>query len=247
MTRWLLLLACALPTLAAAQQLAGQARSLPPPVDEEIIRDANGTVHVGVGFRLCVDATGRIACLEPLPDQNPALVNAMLRRIPSWRFSAATRDGAPASAESTLWVSIEGERGDAGEFEMRVVRSSIGPRIAKRILPRYPRHEIEAARGGGVLLSARVLPDGSLQQIEVIEEFSDKRFVAATLAAVEKWTFVPETIDGVPVGTMVRIPVVFQIHGKPAPRLRWLDQHADLGDEPLALDSPIRRLADTEG
>lgn len=226
-----------------AAQMLGQFRTLPPLPDEEVIRDADDKVRISVGFKLCVDARGQIACLEPLSDQNPAVVNEMLRRVPSWRFSAATRDGRPASAETTLWISLEGEPDTDGRFQMRVAGSGVGPRAARRVQPRYPARELRSLRAGGVLVRAHVVPDGSLQQLEVVDEFSDKAFAKATLAALEKWTFVPERIDGEAVASTIMLPVVYSIIGRPAPRLRWKQQIPALGVEPLALDSPITLLA----
>ena len=75
---WLIVL---LPAAAGGRDLAGQARSLGMPEEERPNPsnnpvNADGTLRIMVAFRLCVDEQGVIACLEPLPEQNPALVKS---------------------------------------------------------------------------------------------------------------------------------------------------------------------------
>lgn len=141
------LLLFSLPCLAA-DRLAGQMRSLPMPPIERVDHDADGKLRMSAAFRFCLDAEARIRCLEPLPDQNPALVNSLLDLIPNWKFRSAARDGQRAAAESTLWVHLVGQPSDDGQYTLKVAHVDTGPRSIKRPMPRYPQAsyaEIEAA------------------------------------------------------------------------------------------------------
>ena len=248
MTRWLLVLFALCPTLVLGQSTLDGLRSIQPPPQrfqavEEPREDADGQVEVSVQFKLCIDATGRITCLEPTPDQPATLVNAMIERIPSWRFKAADRDGKPVSAESTLRVTLKGQRVAGGGFEMKVVDTSLGPRYAKVLRPKFPDRALGARRGGGVMVAATVMPDGALRDLVAKEDLSDRIFVGAALQALRHWQLVPERVEGKPVATRVLIPIVFSFRGEPRPVLRWEQSGSITDDSPRSLDSAITLVA----
>lgn len=217
-----------------------------PPI-ERIATDADGKIRLSAAFRFCLDTQARIACLEPLPNQNPALVNALLDRIPHWRFRAAARDGQPAAAESTLWVHVEGSPDTSGRFSMKVSYVGTGPRSLKRPSPMYPRSELRRRRSGNVMLRAEVLADGRVGQVSAVEQWSDSRFINASIKAIQQWTFEPERIDGRPISTWVQIPVRFHARGEAPTPPPWLNATAHSDDLPLAENSPIEWLDSGEG
>lgn len=237
MLRNLLVLLCLLPLAVFAQ--SRQLRSLPAPAEYDVITDHDGKVRTSVQFRLCLNADGRIACLEPLPDQNRQTVNAVLQRVPAWRFGPASLNGAPAAAESTLTVFLEGEPGEGGGYEMRITRAATGTRAIKRPAPKYPQRELKRQRAGSVLLRVEVQGDGTVAKVEADEEYSDAGFVAASVQAVRRWTFEPERIGGQPVPARVLIPVSFHVSGQPRKKPLWTGAYPDLDEHPQALDSAI--------
>lgn len=228
---------CLAPSALFAQ--TGQLRSLPPPAEYVVDTDHDGKVRTAVQFRLCLDPGGRIACLEPLPDQNRQTVNAVMQRIPGWRFKPARLDGVPASAESTLLVFLEGEPDDKGSYTMRITRAFAGPRALTQPAPKYPQRELKRQRAGSVLLRVDVQADGAVANVEADEANSDARFVAASVQAVRQWTFEPERIGGQAVATQVLIPVSFRIYGQPRKKPRWSEAYPELHEQPMAINSAI--------
>lgn len=246
MIRSLLLLLGMAPFAVFAQSLSGQARSLPPPVEYEVIKDHDGKTRTVVAFRLCLDPDGRIACLEPLPDQNRKMVNAVMESVPRWRFTPARLDGVPAHAESRLLVYLEGESDGKGGVSMRITRAHTAPGVIKSPPPRYPQREYTRQRPGNVLLNVEVQADGSVAKVEADKTFSDAAFVSASVQAVRRWTFEPERIAGQPVSTRLIIPVHFVIPGKPREKPRWDVAFPGLDEHPLALNSAIGQITGAE-
>lgn len=237
MLRNLLILLCLLPLAALAQ--SRQLRSLPAPAEYEVVTDHDGKVRTWVQFKFCLDPDGRIACLEPLPDQNRQTVNAVMQRIPGWRFTPAKRDGIPAHAESTLYVSLEGEPDASGGYAMRITHAYTGPRALQQPVPKYPQRELTRQRAGSVLLLVEVQADGSVAKVEADEAMSDTGFVQSSVQAVRRWKFEPERIGGQAVSTRTAIPIIFHIQGKPRTKPRWSGAHPELDQHPKALDSAI--------
>lgn len=237
------------PVLAAAQESssysAARLRTMAEP-REKVIRDVS---HVSehVRFRLVVGPDGKIRDLEPLPHQNSALVNEVLQRVATWQFATAVRDGKPVEAETTLYVRVDGERQQDGEYSMQIADAGVGPRARLRVVPNYPERALRAGRTGSVLVEARVDAEGRVVSAEAVREVSDRTFIPAALQAVKKWQFEPERIDGVAQAATVTIPISFAIAGMPEPVPAWKDSHPELDSEPSSRTSPVTLLSDPGG
>ena len=173
-----------LSTAVAAQESVSRLRTMAEP-REKVIRDVSA-VSEHVRFRLVVGADGKIRDLEPLPHQNAALVDQVLQRVATWQFATAQRDGHPVSAETTLYVRVDGSRQEDGQYSMRIAHASVGPRAKLRVVPNYPERAMRAGRTGGVLVEARVDSEGRVISAEAVRELSDRVFIHAALQAVKK-------------------------------------------------------------
>ena len=67
-----------------------------------------------------------------------------------------------------------------------------------------------ANMGGEVRVQFIVDKEGIPRGVRAVQS-SRKEFEAAAVAAVEKWRFVPGTVDGKPIETLMVVPVVFAI------------------------------------
>jgi protein TonB len=80
------------------------------------------------------------------------------------------------------------------------------------VLPEYPEAEREARIEGKVLLQARVLTDGSVGEITVVEGVDGHPAMEeSAIKALSQCTFTPATEDGKPVEMAVQIPIAFRL------------------------------------
>lgn len=80
--------------------------------------------------------------------------------------------------------------------------------------PRYP--TIARRRGieGVVLLRVEVLPDGTVDKIEVKRSSGYRILDQSALRTIKKWRFLPATRGGVPVRGWINVPVRFELRNK---------------------------------
>jgi protein TonB len=92
------------------------------------------------------------------------------------------------------------------------------------VLPEYPEAEREAGIEGAVILQARLLKDGSVGEITVIEGVEGHPALEESAKdALSKWRFTPATEDGKEVDMTIQIPLAFR-----------LDNHKKAGSEAKA-------------
>ena len=86
------------------------------------------------------------------------------------------------------------------------------PRLVKDVKPNYTAAAIGARIQGIVLLSAVVLPDGTVGEVTVLRSL-DTRFGLDDQAviAVKQWLFAPGIRDGTPVAVRVTIEMSFTL------------------------------------
>jgi periplasmic protein TonB len=78
--------------------------------------------------------------------------------------------------------------------------------------PIFPSRALERGISGQVTLSFTVSPTGQVENIEVTgEEPTGNGFARAARAAIQGWTFQPQTIDGVPVAYPARYTISFKL------------------------------------
>ncbi len=77
--------------------------------------------------------------------------------------------------------------------------------------PRYP--EVAKLRGweGKVILKAKILKNGRVGRLKIMTSSGYRSLDNAARKAISRWTFSPATTFGVPVDSMVEIPVSFSL------------------------------------
>lgn len=86
------------------------------------------------------------------------------------------------------------------------------PRVARRVLPEYPRRaEFVGVTEGRVLVEIRVDAEGGVEDLEVVEAEPRGYFEEVTLEAVQKWRFTPAIFQGRAVAVRVRTEVRFTL------------------------------------
>lgn len=115
-------------------------------------------------------------------------------------------------SDETLMNSAEAERALFNSVLDRQIWPPLDAplRLVKVELPEYPDHLRRRGIEGRVLLRFRVLPDGSVGDIKVIES-SHQDLTEQASDAVSQWKFVPPTRDGVGVSLRFRHQFVFKL------------------------------------
>jgi len=78
-------------------------------------------------------------------------------------------------------------------------------------VPEYPPRSRRLGEEGLVLLEVEVLPDGRAGEVRVLQSPGIPRLVAAAIEAVRKATFKPALLEGLPVRSLVEIPIRFRL------------------------------------
>lgn len=178
-----------------------------------------------VSVRVDVDAAGKPTLVE-VPEEFPASIRDLItRRVSSWQYLSASRDGVPQSATTYVRVDACAVPVEGG-YRLDVDFDGNGPRAAggqPLPPPRYP-HEVQM-RGIEAELAVVVNIDG--QGNTSFERFENETFhggrsrINAEMrnklkTELRQWAktlrFDPERIAGQPVPmTQIRIPVIFTL------------------------------------
>ena len=94
----------------------------------------------------------------------------------------------------------------------------VAPRVINNPKPRYTPEAMRARITGTVVMSAVVLPDGTINNV-VVRRSLDPKFGLdrAALEVAQQWTFSPGTRDGMPVAVAIMIELEFNLRGGPPP------------------------------
>jgi len=103
-----------------------------------------------------------------------------------------------------------GRPGTSGPY--RAGNGVLAPRLLRKVDPQYSADAMRAKIQGSVLLSAVVLPDGSVTDIKVIRSL-DRSFGLdmKAIEAARQWRFQPGTRQGEPVPVLVNIELEFNL------------------------------------
>ena len=115
-------------------------------------------------------------------------------------------------SDETLMNSAEAERALFNSVLDRQIWPPLDEplRLVKVELPEYPDHLRRRGIEGRVLLQFRMLPDGSVSDIKVIES-NHQDLTEQASDAVSQWKFAPPTRDGVGVSQHFRHQFVFKL------------------------------------
>lgn len=81
-----------------------------------------------------------------------------------------------------------------------------------QVIPKYPEGLRRRSIEGTVVLSAQILPDGTVGTIEVIKSAGYESFDNSAKEAVKQWHFNPAVKNGIPVSSYIKIPVKFTLN-----------------------------------
>jgi TonB family protein len=143
--------------------------------------------------------------------------------IPAQPMAGATRDApgvplgtglsGPSRGPGEKGVGTEagsGPPGTGGPYQAG--NGVLPPRLLRKVDPQYSADAMRAKIQGSVLLSAVVLPDGSVTDIKVIRSL-DRSFGLdmKAIEAARQWRFAPGTRQGEPVPVLVNIELAFNL------------------------------------
>lgn len=217
-----------LPAVAAVPRLPDPPRSFP------IGLIVATSVLILAGLFLVVRA--RTAAEEDPPPLSVVIHESADRREPD----------APAATAIPAWLSDPSPNGSGvgNEKAPRVVTAivpqptssvamlpalpvKVAPRLISgtRVDPIYPDGARLTGTGGTVVLRGIVQTDGSLRELEVVEDPAPRlRLGRAALSAVRRWKYEPATREGRPVEMPIRIDVQFE-PGSPRDGFRLAGEH----------------------
>ena len=219
---------------------------------------ADQVVAFNASARVEIDAAGRPVKVEAPSDLPQPVREFIEKRVASWQYSPAMRDGVAQPGTTYVWLGAcaipEGEGYRlAVEFKGNGPRHSDGKPLA---WPGYPDGARRRGVGGKFEVIAAIAPDGTTTPESITPGQEDERWNDAFTTVLEQWVrrmrFDPEQVGGQGVASRIRIPVVFSARGPSRKELaqgveetRTTDEcrlasGAAAGPQPIALDSSIK-------
>ncbi|QNK03236.1 TonB family protein [Dyella telluris] len=209
-----------------------------------------------------VDATGKIQHMELLPfrdnrgrDLAPSLRSLAESTMAKWEFVPATLNGHPVPAHTFVNAVFE-FKAHGNDLDARVVSTGNGPKLIKADAPQYPLDMIHARVQANLTLLVIVQPSGKLTDItlesaQTTHGYPAAEFFRSAKNAMASWHAQPETVQGHPIETRLRLPFHYSLDNNPnsqqppAGLTRASDSPAapmqtDIGTEAVALDSPLQ-------
>ncbi|HLM53155.1 MAG TPA: TonB family protein [Pseudoxanthomonas sp.] len=189
-------IALALALAVTATAHAGSASGAPPAPGQSVYT-----------YALELDADGSIRQLVPHGFEADAVSRQLDREIGQWIFRAS--DAAAAPTRTFLRVVVAPESTSPQGFE--VVSATTGPAPQRLDQPVYPLRDQMEGNEGTVVLELEIEVDGSVSDSEIrgLVGKPSRAMANAALAASRKWTFMPESVAGVPVAGTVLWPVCY--------------------------------------
>ena len=194
-TKWMLLAAMLLPSLAVATDKPKEITT--PPIKVQVQ----------------VDATGHLADITPKAKMAEPFVAVIRRTVSGWRFHPARVNGKPVVTTTWLTLGLKVQPQDNGNAAVQVLYYGNGPDVAFGN-PAYPRDMLRAQREARIVFEATVGVDGHLSEPKIVEALTSDggpavEFVNNVLDAARKATAQPIIVDGQPVVSHIRLPVSF--------------------------------------
>lgn len=181
-------------------------------------RTVTGNIEIG--------PDGRVLDYSLEDDLVPALADALDNSIRGWRFEPIAVDGRPVIAASAMQIDLRLMPRDEGfGFKVANVRFGAPNRSGRMEPPHYPGAAVRAGLGAKVSLVLKLGSDGEVEDVHVeqisldhrarSENVADhwrQRFARESVEAARRWKFDLTTkLDGEPIGTSVRVPIVYSV------------------------------------
>lgn len=210
---------------------------------------------------LDVDAQGKVAAAQLPADVPAALAGPAREAIGHWRFKAPVRDGHPVTARTWARIRLQLLQQPDGNYGLRAIYGSNGPKLTFTRRPEYPHNEIRQRGQGKLVMEAIVHPDGTLTAIHMASHrFNHQDASAFRHSAEEVMRHAhaqPELVDGQPVATRIQVPFVYALQSISLSEATSRMAHKEASEpaepdfnpigEVIALDSPVQLLVDPQG
>jgi protein TonB len=100
----------------------------------------------------------------------------------------------------------------AGESSSSSAGGTHGPVLVKNVSPRYPATAMRSNQEGWVELSFTVTPEGSVDDVKVVDAEPRHVFDRAAVEAVSRWKYQPATQNGAPIASQDKRRIVFKLN-----------------------------------
>jgi TonB family protein len=182
---------------------------------------------------------------------SPSMQEAVLKRIRTFEFEPATRDGVAGVTETTLSVKLAVEP-EQNQLVVRVVDADVTIGFERLKPPRFPKTQLQRSQGARIELRLAYDTNGKVTEVSVERAEPDlKVFREAALKAARDWQFQPERVNGIGIAGSALIPVTFSVTSNNDGELKFPDGGTlrvtrDL-EPPERLLSSTLRLRDIDG
>lgn len=234
--------------------MAGAVVAAPPQAVEEL----------QLGWKMSLDASGKITRLEPKPGRANKAVHKVLETvIRSWEFEPGSLNGKQVETDTTLWVSVSlSPTADGEELAVTVDRVETGGDFGKMKMEiGFPQREVHLAQRKGVnpVVLIEVAYDGNGKPLELIvadhSPVKNGALVNEAIRAIRTWTFDPERVAGHGVGGRSLIPICFVANPRwrgtaAMDECKFPEQLGGSAFEPgssIALESRVTLISDVTG
>ena len=210
--------------------------------------------------KIDVDVMGRVTRVEPSDRLSPALQSLVKSEVASYRFEAPLHNGVRSAG--TTYVVLGGcAVPDGDDYKVSLDYKSSGPRVIGADFvppPRYPQQAYTGGYEAEAVVSYTVQVDGTavLDGIGYKRTPGGKRHFDKSLREwVGQFRYEPEIVAGNAVKTRLEMSVSFRLDEVRSPAYqKKLDEAERItkpectaaastgGLEPVALDSPFRKL-----
>jgi TonB family protein len=189
-----------------------------------------------------IDAAGKLNSFAPDGAANPALADALRQELQQLSFVPARWNGTPVAVRTYVTgnYTLE-ERGD--EYVMRVAAAEVGPKQVVLDLPKPPLRLMTMNEPGWVRVGFTVGRDGKPRDVLAEDGDGPTEMRRNVRESVMRWRFEPETVDGIPIETYVRVDFTFAKQGSTVVVPNCPD---DATGRVRATAQPVCRRVDTE-
>lgn len=169
----------------------------------------------------------------------PTIAALVDKNVRSWTFKPILVDGKPVIAKTKMRLSLSATPIETDQYTLKVDNVTFGEpeRTSTTTPPSYPMNAVQAHLGAKVILVAKLDAHGNVVDVlpeqtsltaqggGVVADRWRSAFEKASIRAVKNWKFNPtEQIDGKPVESIVRIPIVYAVSDRYPPKddSHWL-------------------------
>lgn len=158
----------------------------------------------GMFTTVSIDETGAVTKVDPVALTEPRLTEAIVHAAKQWRFEPAKSGGSPIA--TTIRIPILFTWPDL----FKDTDLTKHPRAIRQQKPVYPYSERAGGFRGEVVVDFTVTASGDVKDAEV-RQSNNLNFNEPALEAVRAWKFEPGAVNGRPVNSRLRVPMIFDL------------------------------------